>query len=240
MSIAVALKGVNSIILATDSREVEWVGDADGRTRVSYRENVSKLWALNDYVGMMFASNVPGYDRWVLGLFNETVTDRNNKPFRGIVEAFAQLLNEDFYKYVVKEQVRVVTENILEFVMCGYTEQREPQIVRVNWKFSNQSFVPQLIDSHYYITGVRDIGKYLINKVEDHLPNLSTIPLQKLATLLVTETSSTARSVDSNIQMAVIGKGSRLEFTAANEIEQLKKKVSVIVDREELFRRLNR
>jgi 20S proteasome alpha/beta subunit len=239
MSIAIALKGANSIVLATDSREVEWVGDANGRTRVSYRENVSKLRALSDYVGIVFASNVPGYDRWVLDLFNETVTNKSSKSFREIVKAFAQLLNKDFYRYVVKGQVKIVTENTLEFVICGYTGQDEPQIVRVNWKFSNQSFAPQLIDSYYHITGVSDIGKYLINKVEDHLPDMSTISLQKLATLLVTETSSTARSVDSDVQMAVIEKGGRLEFTTANEIEQLKKKVSVIVDGEELFRRLN-
>jgi hypothetical protein len=127
-----------------------------------------------------------------------------------------------------------VEQNILEFVLGGYNQQGEPQIAQIGWRARNQLFLPTLESSHYYITGILDIGNYFTNKGKDYLPNMNTMALQKLATLLITETSTTERSVNDKIQMAVIEKREKLQFIAIDEIEKLKSDVSKAIDKEEL------
>jgi len=146
----------------------------------------------------MFASNVPGYDQWVVDLFNETTADRNNKSFREIVGSFAKMLNDDFYTYVRKEQATIIAESTLDFALCGYNQHGEPRIAQISWKRSDQLFIPRLIASHCYITGIPHIGIYLADKVKDYLPSMNTMALQRLATLLKIETSirTTANTIE--------------------------------------------
>jgi hypothetical protein len=189
-------------------------------------------------MGVAFASTIAGYGQWAVDLFNEPITDRNSKSFLGILQLFAQMMNEDFYKYASREQVKFTMGSVLEFVFGGYNLQGKPEIAKIEWTTVEPRFTPQPIDSPYYITGVPDIGNYLINKVENDLPSMDTVALQRLATLLVTETSTTERSVNDKVQMAVIEKGEKLRFIATDEIEKLKSEVSTIIDKEELLNRL--
>lgn len=238
MTIAIALSGADSIVLATDSRETFPAFDTVGGISIRWEDDVPKLFSLNDYVGVVFASTISGYEQWAVNLFNETITDRNSKSFREIVESFAQLLDEDFYRYVNREQAKLMHGSALEFVFAGYNQRGKPEITKIVWTTIDQRFTPCPVSSHYYITGVPRIGNYLANKFKDHLHDMNTISLQRLATLLITETSTTERTVDDKVQMAVIEKGKKLRFITVDKIEKLKSDVSTIIDKEELFNRL--
>jgi len=235
MTLAIALSGADSIVMATDSREIEWVTDAKGRTRMSKNDDVPKLWNLSDYIGVMSASNVPGYDDWVVGLFTNTNVDRNSQSFRKVIESFGDVLNDDFYRYVHREHPVIVSESILDFVLCGYDREGRPKIARIGWSPVNRLFVPQVISRHYYVTGVTDIAKYLINKFKEYLPSMNTLSLQRLATSVVTETSTTEESVGGKVQIAVIEEGRKLQFVPTDKIEKLKAEVSTIINTDRLL-----
>jgi len=51
MTIALALSGKNSIVLATDSRMIAFGIDSEGNTSLSYKENVPKLLSLKTIQG---------------------------------------------------------------------------------------------------------------------------------------------------------------------------------------------
>jgi 20S proteasome alpha/beta subunit len=235
MTLAIALSGADSIVMATDSRETQPEFDTNGRMRIRWKDDVPKLFGLNDYVGVVFASTVAGYEQWAVDLFNETVTDKSSKSFRQIVGAFAQMLKNDLYRYIDREHAKAMLGSGLEFVFGGYNSQGKPEIAKIRWTPIDQQFTPQPVSSCYYATGAPAISDYLAEKVKHCLPNMSTASLQRLATLLITETSTTERTVDDNVQMAVIGKGRKLQFVSTSEIEKLKSEVGTIIGKDRLL-----
>lgn len=245
MSIVIALAGADGIVLATDGRLLEY---SSFREHMSHDDHSTKLWTLTDYIGIMSATNIAGYDLKIVEMYQEKLGRDNEKSLKCVAEEFTRLLADDLLQtFKVAPQLLFTQNYQIEFVLAGYhtvinreVDKAIPKIVRIY--IHPEQLVPsyRIVDSPYYITGVRTIGKYWINKVRSSLSTLNVEALKRLGVMIVSETATASDAVGGDMQVAVIREGKKIHMLELNEIKKIKQDMSKVADGKRLIKLLER
>lgn len=223
MSLAIVLVGKDGIVMASDSREMAQGGGID-----YHRDDVHKLSNLSDYIGVMSVGNFVGFANWLLSYFeteflpNEKYDSANVKELSVI---FSQFLKKEYgiYSKDISPSWLSSNENLIYFVIAGYTKDGQPQIIRVSNEGRRPTFAPELLDEPYYFSGKNSVAYYLVRKIglKQPIEAMDTELLKRIAILMITETAKVDDHVALPIDMVVIEKGSLIKSIGKDEIARM-------------------
>jgi len=217
MSIAIALIGKDSIVLATDSRMLTIFG---GQIR-THKDGYKKLWAIGTNIAIAGVGNIAGYESELVEGFQKQVED--TWDFAQTVDRFTEYVRAKWSEAIehIDIQILLNTLYIIEFIIVGYQD-NIPKIKRVYWERTEQIPVPRNIESErgWHVAGIQMLAEYWLNKLETILPTMSIEKLKKLAAMLVHE-SKYFDAIGGNIQMASVQRGIGVKMTPKDELVRL-------------------
>ena len=196
MSLLVCLRGVDGLVLATDSRGT--FGDPRGMT--AQNDQIRKVYLANKRVGVLVAgagdlgSTVisgflasPGIAP--LGVTDLTMALRvyARDQFREWFDLFSMKSTENDPRPARPE---------LNFIVAGFDLNHDAKIYRMS---SGLDFAPMLHNYGFGVDGVAQYALYLLNRLYE--PTAVVEDLQNLAAYLISETASQDGKVGGAIQM---------------------------------------
>ncbi len=223
MSLVLGLSGIDGIVVASDRREMVQAGGID-----YHRDNVQKVYELTKNTGIMSIGNFVGFANWLLYYFIHKLLPKlkiNGGDVSELSKAFSQFLKSQYqiYSEGVNSNWLVLSENLIEFVMAGYTKEGNGQLIRFTNAGRRVPFTPELLDEPYYFTGKNETAYYLMLKQRQEQPieAMNINQLKRFAVYVITETSRVDDQVSLSIDMMVIRNGKEIEYINQEEIRQL-------------------
>jgi hypothetical protein len=199
MTITVALKGIDGIVLATDSQ----------LTMSTYNTYSSKLWRLTDKIGLISAGYDSGYRHFLIDYFihrlKVTAKDKssnNQIEFIEIVNMFSDFVRVHTKKYI-ESYSGIKTAGGMDFALVGYHDGL-PKIYSIDMWDIATPFVPNECMEKFYFGGVSEIGLYWAKKIDLNNLKLPCKFLKKLAVMTILETIISSSMCSEPIQMAVV------------------------------------
>ncbi len=199
MSLLVCLRGIDGLVLATDSRGT--FGDPRGVT--AQNDAQQKLYLPNERSGIMIAGTgdlgATVYAEFVQSdLAQNGVTDLAMN-FRNLVRT---RFSEWFEKFSIQPQPQDIRPSRpdLALIVAGYEADR-PE-TKIYHLISQYDFAPMLVNYGFALAGVGQYGLYLLNRLYDGSCNVDQ--LEHLAAYVITETASQDGKVGGPVQMAKI------------------------------------
>jgi 20S proteasome alpha/beta subunit len=200
MTLSLALKGEDGLVLATDSRGT--IGDPRALTAVN--DSIKKLYRVNLYTGAVtFGAGELGAKLLDEILIN--VIQEKNLEEAGVDEVLEETrkyiktkYNEWFAAFSIEKRPR------LGFIIAGYNPTSSQRVgeSRTYMIDSPTDWAPHLAVTGMQMGGVPQYATYLFHRLYN--PKMKTEHLKSLAAYLITETASQDPKVGGPIQMAVI------------------------------------
>ena len=235
MSIGIALKGKDGIILATDSRRTF----LDGR----YEDNFAKAFVLSPKVGVIQLGGHAGYGYWLIERYRlkrQFKSDIKEEAFEDVVDSFLHSVKDDF-DYITSRSSRqaLLDPNYqLLFIIAGYNSVGEACIVNLVSNEFAYPFAPDLNSGGICVGGIDLIWHYWENQLKARnlrVEEMSIKSLKVLGAFIINETAKASNLVGGIPHIFAIEKGKNIEKIEREEIEKLKKEVESIVDVERII-----
>jgi 20S proteasome alpha/beta subunit len=212
MTLALALRGADGLVLATDSRVT---GGAQRSADVS-----QKFLQVNRDLGVMtYGLAVPGY-RGMTRLVNEAnpATQRRLAYFSEISQLAENIFRDEFQKWITgltDEERESVQSQTVGFILGGYDSFETSQFRVLHW--TSPAFQREerndVLAAQWHISGF--LTKLL------YYPEISVAQLKRLAVLCLTETSAAESTVGGPIQLATVTLGEGFKRIYDQEIQHL-------------------
>ncbi|RWD60330.1 hypothetical protein [Mesorhizobium sp.] len=203
MTLAVAIKAVDAIVVAADSRGT--IGDPRGLTAVN--DTQRKLFQFGN-CGLAIA----GASEMALAIIDEFGRQGLNQPqdVDAAVAAFAQaaIWSDNWYRGIPTAQRPGAL-----FILGGYRTvggQSVPLVFLLN---SNTAFAPQLANAYPMMAGVPQYAVYLSHRYYD--PSMSGDNAAALAEYVISETASQDPKVGGPVKIAKVTPQGYQELTDA-------------------------
>ena len=198
MTLVIALKGIDGMVLASDSRTVH--------TDLTYHDNANKIFSINKYVAIALAGEID----YILPTVQKFQQD-NKKDSVGateIAEKLTQaLVNQinDWSKYALNPVMKQIMEQqnpVFGVVIAGYDKVGEEFNKQRIYAYNFGLLAPQEVQESFYPEGYKNIAKQL-------LPSLCASPkdmteLVKIAKLVIKKTADTYIGVGGTINIIQI------------------------------------
>jgi len=247
MSIAIAIIGLDGIVLATDKR----VTISNQVGMLKYRDIGSKLLMLSkrdrSLAGLAGVSNNRGLQDWILEAYRYrhlSDEDTNLDTFESMVQDFARFIVSEISQNISSMPERFIRRERfdLDFMLVGYNATDRAQIYRLD---SDTSFTPDL-KYDYWVSGWPMVAEYWMQKLWSHLfgqsgnirPKASIESLKKLAVMLILETHKYTEAVGETIEMMTVMAGNAIQTIDSGEIDAIKTDIVAITDEREVLRKL--
>ena len=237
MSIAMAFKGIDGIVLATDSRLSKIKAD----NYIIGQENSSiKLWKVNDSIGCTALCSDEEYGYWLIDLLVKSSKNENDQGLDESCERYIQIIKNDIKKRSILGDPQIDDDNLnkhlqsrgfyLAILLAGYDISGQYGICEILFPVpSSLHLSPHKVKNSYEIHGQKDFNTYWISKLflQKQLDQgLSIEAIKKLIVFLITETSCYSGTVGGDIQMAIITKDKGYEPIGMDKIEPLQAEIS--------------
>jgi len=205
MTLIVALKGKDGIVVASDSRGT--FGDPRGVTaqndtikKVHLVKNVAVLMAGSEQANIIIEEAA----REVEQVNSSGVTDIMTKIREVGRRKFSEWY-QGFPFFPLPQQNPGFVRPSIQLVIAGYDVDRsgtQGAVPRMYSMTSNYDFAPNLHDFGFAIGGVGQYALYLLNRL--YSPDMTTTSLKHLATYVVTETAAQDGKVGGPVQLGVV------------------------------------
>ena len=224
MTLNLILKGIDGIVLASDSRGT--FGDPRGVT--AQNDTMRKLYGLSKYVGVVTAgSGEIGAE--IMREIQEEMK-KTNPPIEGITSVMnlvrnilIRRFNEWFAGFAVAPipGMPVLSRPTLVLIIGGYevNNEGEPTEQKIYSLNCHLNFAPMLHDYGFGINGVAQYALYLLNRL--YKPDLSVEKLLPLGTYVITETASQDGKVGGPVQLMKIIPGTGCVLLKQEEINSI-------------------
>ncbi|MBO8166387.1 MAG: hypothetical protein H0Z25_04130 [Kosmotoga sp.] len=196
MSLVLALKGKDGIVMASDSRAT--IGDPRGMTTAN--DTVQKVFTLNNKLILGMAGNAN------IGLSLIQEFKRRENEFSHLnktIDILRRISCNKMKDWFGQPEV-VTSQNILKrwpvilFLVAGY-DREEIGIYTLN---STHNFAPEATTLNFSAIGVVPLAIYLLNRLHD--PDASVESLKLLAIYCIRETATQDGKVGGPVQMTII------------------------------------
>lgn len=204
MTLVAALKGMDGLVLAADSRAT--IGDPRGLTAID--DSHYKLFQLTKQVGVAMA----GQADLASQLISEIRVGLAGTPATCYIDEVMQLTRgvcrtryADWFSAVPVDKRPYVV-----FVLGGFTAPPSSE-AKIYQLVSANDFAPQLSPGGHSLAGVPQYAIYLLHRL--YRPDMQCTHLKRLAAYIISETASQDPKVGGPIRMATV--------TAANGYEEV-------------------
>ncbi|PKM47878.1 MAG: hypothetical protein CVV03_01475 [Firmicutes bacterium HGW-Firmicutes-8] len=192
MTLALALRGSNGLVLASDSRKSGWGSSQD---------TSEKFMQVNRDVGVMtYGWTTPGN----IGIKRlvEHVKDNQLAHFSQISTAAETIFKKEYEDTVaqIKKQGMLGDPPLVGFILAGYDSIEANQFKIVNWESPDFEIFEEANGS--LMRAQWPLSKFLMTIL--YYPEITVGKLKELAVLLMTSTSSVEDTVGGPIQLAEI------------------------------------
>lgn len=195
MTLVVALRGADGMVLAADSRGT--IGDPRGLTAINDDQN--KLFRLSDHCGV----GLSGASELGAKVFDElqaNIVNAGAQYADDILDASRNLLRKNYDDWFDKFDVD--KRPSLMLALAGYEQNNGQLIPRTYVLGSNFDFAPQLFPNGNALIGVPQYAVYLMHRFFD--PGMTIEALARLAVYLIRETASQDPKVGGPVRIASI------------------------------------
>jgi len=249
MSLAIGMIGIDGIVLATDSRKMETMGELKNIV-----DNSKKLWAFQKYrLGITAVSNDEPFSNWLLNKI-PAILEREDVSSLGYEEKMDKISIElsRLYKQYIREHAFSIEGNFqwgMDFMIAGFASPKKPRLLDISAQISKAGFVPRyyqfqiqgIIAQAFSIFGnFRELLYKRVNDIEIPVQNVEI--LRKVATLIIDECSLANNvQIGGGIQMIVIKPNGRITSIKPSDSEILRDKIrKTVTNRNNMFDRLMR
>lgn len=194
MSLAMALRAADGLVLASDSRVT---------SQEERRDTSEKFLQVNRDIGVLtYGAAVPGYGA-ITELVEET-KQHEYSTFDQIKEAAAEIFREELNRYFEEEAIPEKDKSRigLGFILGGYDHVSTNQFRIVSYK-SPRFEAREILDYPPTFAAARwHISEYLLNKI--YYPEITVKQLAEMAVFLLLETTTVEETVGGPIQLATV------------------------------------
>jgi len=219
VTLALALRGSNGLVLGTDSRvtAVE-INPTTGLPQQTTRDTSEKFLQVNRDIGVLtYGLAEPGY-----GGISRLAEDakRNRYPSFQAIETAAQgIFTTQFDTWAVAQpDPTQARQGLVGFILAGYDSVLTNQFKVTSFESSN-TFSRTEIVSPAYMAAQWHIGQYLAGKLQ--YPEMTVEQLKPLAVFFMLETMSIEATVGGPIQLATVTLRTGFQRVTEDEIEAL-------------------
>ena len=215
MTLIVALKGKDGLVIAADSRGT--IGDPRGLTAIN--DDQIKLFQLSQFCGI----GVSGASEFAANVIDTLKQERKNSATQyadDIMQETRQLVrrlyNDWFKKFKVNQRPAMT------LTIVGYQKQGASMTPRTYFLASSSDFAPHLFPTGNCLSGIPQYAVYLMHRFYD--PAMKVGHLARLATYLISETATQDPKVGGRIRVAKITKSQGYAELSEKEVETINKK----------------
>jgi len=217
MSISISLIGSDGIVVATDSLRASF------NPRNIQQDYAQKLWLWKDSLAIMIIGSNTRYSDWVMERFSKTKL-ASLSDFEEIVDAFSKYASEDYLSHAIDKNRESPPEDIMIYVMAGYSKEGDAKIVQLDSSRPSMLFIPKPIESPHVLS-FEATADYWLRKLT--YKTWDTNSLMRLAIFLINESSKTGGGmIGGNIQLAIIKRDKGLtRIIDTNITEQIRTEI---------------
>ena len=205
MTLVIALKAKDGVVLASDSR---------ASSTITSNDTVQKIFKLGDHsaigiagdggLALYFLDQIKGGLNHGTGISDlaEQVRIAGKKTFN------------DFFEHLIPEK-----RPPLSLLLIGYTLDHKPEMYTLQ---SGDNFVPRKGVTGFECIGIPYIADYLLNRLYEL--DIKTEAGAEMCVLCIQETSSQDRSVGGPVRVATFSETKSFQEMTSSEVEKLKQK----------------
>jgi len=222
MTLLVALKGKDGLVLAADSRGT--FGDPRGIT--AQNDTQKKAHILSNHVAVLAAGSGE-LGALVIDLVKQKLADKTTDGATPVLNVLRDTLREQYNKWFPSvppvqpipliQSGQVAVRPDLAFLVGGYEDNGTPRLFGLN---AILDFPPMLHDYGFALQGVAQYALYLLNRLYES--NRTVAELTSLAVYVITETASQDGKVGGPVNVITIDPGSKgCQFVTASVIQKI-------------------
>ena len=209
MSLTIALKAIDGLVLAADSRTTEGYTLRGPKTR----DNTIKFIQLKDDIGVLtYGLSEIGHEG--LTLLEEDVSNNRHASLPSIIdkgmETFIKV-SSDWSKMNPEIKRR---DKDVGFILAGY-DRGEKEFTIFN--LQSPEFLPERVKGGCLIAGQWHIAKFFINRL--YTRGISVGPALDLAVFLLNTTMTVEKTVGGLIRLATITKSKGVQWVSKDEVD---------------------
>jgi 20S proteasome alpha/beta subunit len=222
MTLLVALKGNNGMVLAADSRGTF----GDPRNVTAQNDTQQKAHILSKHVGILVAGSGE-LGALIVNLLKQQLLSSNVDGATDVLAALRNIVRIKYNEWFpslppVSPPALVVAGQTasrpdLAFIVAGYENDGTPKIFSL---VSQLDFPPMQHDYGFALQGISQYALYLLNRLYE--PNRTKEELAPLAVYAITETASQDGKVGGPVRVITIEPGDRgCQFMTAEMVQQI-------------------
>lgn len=196
MTLVVALKSKNGVVLAGDRRRYD-------PQNTSYNDDAVKVFRLNDKVAI--GGGGDGFDcKEVINtmLANPDITKMKLDDIKDLMYHMARNKQAEWYNKNTNNPLLIafgaVAKPQFGFLLAGFSENNQPMI----YSFTNTNLIPRLIPDNYCQIGIVDVAKYIF--MEEYKENMTVKELSQLASKAIKATAKISTAVSETLDLIKI------------------------------------
>jgi len=219
MTLALALRGIDGLVVGTDSRvnSVE-VDQSAGQVRQVTRDTSEKFLQVNRDIGVMtYGLAEPGYSG--ISRLAEEAKRKRFPSFQDIETAARAIFQTEFNNWVTSQpQPEIAAQGVVGFILAGYDSVHTNQFKVTSFQ-SAEGFQVKEIVIPTFLAAQYHIAHYLAGKL--FYPEMMVEQLKQLAVFLMLETMSAEITVGGPIQLATVTLRNGFQRITEEEIHEL-------------------
>ncbi len=223
MSLTIALKAIDGLVLAADSRTTKGYTLDGPRTR----DNSIKFTQLNDDWGAL-TYGLADIGRAGISSLREQISQgvSQYESLAPILDKGMEIFNRVSSDWDKRNSEIRRRERDVGFIIAGY--EREEKEFRI-FDFQSPEFAPRSVKNGCLLAGQWHIAKFFVNRL--YTRDISVDRLKDLAVFLMNATMTVAKTVGGAIRLATITKSQGFQWVLEDEVKS-------ITERNELFHSL--
>ncbi|MFQ5894559.1 MAG: hypothetical protein ACE5JJ_01895 [Nitrospinota bacterium] len=217
MTLALALRGCNGLVLGTDSRVTSVGADpATGRIQEMTRDTSEKFLQVNRDIGVLtYGLAEPGYSG--ISRLVEEAKRQRFPSFQEIEKAAQGIFQEEFNNWA-NAQPEAAPQGFVGFILAGYDSVHTNQFKVTSFQ-SSRAFQAEGVLNPMFLAAHYHVAHYLAKK--SHYPEMMVDQLKELAVFLMLETMTVEATVGGPIQAATVTLRNGFERVSENGIYEL-------------------
>ncbi len=218
MTLALALRGCNGLVLGTDSRVTSVEIQANGQPQQVTRDTSEKFLQVNRDIGVLtYGLAEPGYSG--ISRLVEQAKRHRYPSYKEIETAAQAIFQAEFTTWTqAQQQPQVAATGIVGFILAGYDSVLTNQF-RVTSFQSTGGFQPQEVILPTFLAAQYHVAQYLSQKL--YKPEMTVDQVTQLAVFLMLETMSAEVTVGGPIQLATVTIRNGFQRVTENQIDEL-------------------
>lgn len=216
MSLTIAIKAIDGLVLAADSRTTAGYTLDGPKTR----DNSIKLIQLNDNFGVLtYGLSDIGYTG-VTSLRKKISRDNNPyTPLASILDIGRQVFKKVSSGWDQRNPEIKRRDKDVGFILAGY-ERGEKEFKIIN--FQSPDFLPASVKSACFLAGQWHIAKFFIKRL--YTRDMTIDLLKELAVFLLNATMTVEKTVGGAIRLAIINKSKGFQWVSEEKVNFITKK----------------